>query len=228
VQKILIVEDDDLIAELVVRVLSRQDYSVDVASDGTVGYRMACDNSYDLLILDIMLPNKNGLEICRDIRSKNDKTPILFLSARNSETSKVQGLDMGADDYLVKPFGYKELIARTNALLRRPLQSYSSSLKIGDLELNSNGSSVTYNGHDLMLRKKEFELLQYLMQRPDKIISKKELLNNIWGVSPDTSSNRLEACMKNLRKAFDGIACNESNFEIQTVRNMGYRIRQTS
>jgi len=218
---VLVAEDDDLIAELVNRSLSGDNHKVDIYSDGEKGFQAALAGNYELAVLDIMLPNKSGLEICRDLRSKDKSIAILFLTARHSEEARVQGLEMGADDYLVKPFSYKELNARVNALLRRPRQSRVPVLEVGRLKLDRNSNCAYYKNSELTLRKKEFQLLEQLMLRPGEIITKSELLKSVWGVAPKNSSNRLEACMKNLRKALAEFGIDT---KITTVRNMGYRL----
>lgn len=217
---ILVVEDDDLIAELIVRSLSNDGHDIKVSGDGDAGYRLARNGNFDLFILDIMLPNKSGLDICKELRNNDISTPILFLSARDSESSIVQGLDIGADDYLTKPFGYKELVARVSTLLRRKPITDLPELIVGNIELSPQSYTARVSGKEVGLRKKEFELLKYLIQRKNSVVAKEELMRVVWGVDISNSSNRLEACMKNLRKALG----DEGRKSIQTVRNIGYKV----
>lgn len=220
--KILVVEDDDLITEFLKRSLQIDNHKVDFASDGLDGYNMALKNRYGVIILDVMLPMKNGLDVCRDLRENSINTPIIFLSARNSESARVQGLDAGADDYLVKPFSYKELNARIRAVNRRPSPNLQSKITVGNLVLDSNRHEVHSSGELINLRPKEFELLEYMMRRPRQLIPKQELLKEVWGVVPTNASNRLEVCMRNLRQKIDIVNLNNDSY-IQTIRNKGYR-----
>lgn len=220
--KVLVVEDDDLIGELINKSLTRSDYEVTLLSDGQKGFEAAVSDVFDVLVLDIVLPNMTGLEICKALRDNEISTPVIFISSLNTEDEKVAGLEAGADDYLTKPFGYKELNARVKALTRRPAMTKSKELKVGDIILNATTKIVTKNEKEVDLRKKEYDLLKYLMQHAGQIVTKREILRDIWDISPENSSNRLEACMKNLRKALKDEG---EHSNIITIRNMGYKIK---
>ncbi len=170
--KILIVEDEHKIANSIKKGLGQEGYAVDTAFDGTEGYDLASSEPYDVIILDLMLPGMNGIEIIKKLRQENIHTPILILTAKGQLEDKVEGLNLGADDYLIKPFAFAELLARLKALSRRPKQTLGKILKVDDLILDPISYEVKRAGKNINLSKKEYSLLEYLMRHPDKLISK--------------------------------------------------------
>ncbi|OLP18663.1 DNA-binding response regulator [Leptolyngbya sp. 'hensonii'] len=226
--KILLVDDEVELTEPLSRALTRQGYGVDVAHDGRMGGQMAAAGHYDLLILDWMLPHRTGLEICQDLRSRQDTTPVLFLTAKDTLDDRVEGLDAGADDYLVKPFELRELLARVRALLRRPVLSGTGMpselplrLQLGDLVLDLENQLAYRQGQAIELSEKESRLLAYLMQNAGQLLSHAQLQDYLWGeeaVQP--SSNALAAQIKLLRRK---IETDGSSTLIHTVYGKGYR-----
>lgn len=221
--RILVVEDEERIASLVARGLREARYVVDVAADGEKGLYMAEVNEYDLLILDIRLPGCDGISICRQLRSKKMEVPILMLSAKNTPEDKVRGLNCGADDYLAKPFAFKELLARVQALLRRNRPSQGGILKIGDLELNQLTHKVSRRGKEIELTSKEYILLEYFMLNPGKVISRTEISEHVWHEEFDTFTNVIDVFMNYLRNKID------KGFTkplIHTIRGSGYCLKE--
>lgn len=223
--KILIIEDEKKIADSIKKGLLQERYVVDIAYDGGSGYDLASGEVYDLIILDLMLPVIDGLEICRKLR-EDDKifVPILMLTARGGVEDKVKGLNIGADDYLAKPFSFEELLARVKALNRRPRRlEKTSTLTIQDLSLNRETFEVRRGEKLILLSRKEFTLLEYLMKNQGKIISKDELITNVWEYESDILPNTVEVYIGYLRKKIDE-PFSKNKHLIQTVRGFGYRI----
>lgn len=220
--RILLVEDEDRIASFVARGLKEAHYVVDVAKDGEKGLFMAEVNEYDLLILDIMLPGKDGISVCRELRAKKIDLPILMLSAKDTTDDKVRGLNFGADDYLAKPFAFKELLARVQALLRRKSSNKGGVLAIGDLELNQLTHKVTRQGKEIELTSKEYTLLEYMMLNSGKIITRTMISEHVWHEDFDSFTNVIDVYMNYLRNKIDkGFA----KPLIRTKRGSGYIIR---
>ncbi len=219
--KILIVEDDELIAEFIAKTMKLEKYDVVVVGDGYEGFKLANSSDFGAIILDVLLPQKNGLEICRELRRLRISTPILILSSESSEAARISGLDAGADDYLTKPFDYRELQARIRAITRRPSVILQSQLEVADLTLDPTSREVLRDGKKLELRPKEYELLEYMMRNPDTALSRARLLKDVWGIFADNSSNRLEVHIKHLREKVDD---KRKHKLIQTVRGMGYKL----
>jgi OmpR-family two-component system manganese-sensing response regulator len=221
--RILLVDDEVEMAAPLSRVLQREGYQVDVAYDGESGWQMAQQHSYDLLILDWMLPHQTGLEICRRVRSLHRGTPVLFLTAKDTVDDRVQGLDAGADDYLIKPFELRELLARVRALLRRPstLEVSAATLQNAGLELDETNQCAYRNGRRVELSEKETQLLHYLMDHPNQILSHEQIYQYLWGkeANPPTS-NALAAQIRLLRRKIE--APGESAL-IHTIYGKGYR-----
>ena len=192
--------------------------------DGEAGQRRIETNykDYDLIILDLMLPKRNGFEVCKNVRQADIVTPILILTARDAVEDKVYALDEGADDYLVKPFSFQELLARIRALLRRPEQVLPVELNIKDLNLNSSTRRVTRLNREIPLTLKEFGLLEYLMRHPNQVLTREQILDHLWDFAFDSFSNVVDVHIKNLRKKVDG-EYNEKLLE--TIRGVGYRIK---
>ena len=221
--RILLVDDEAEMADPLSRILTREGYEVDVAYEGDRGSQLAQTNRYDLLILDWMLPHKTGLEICQQLRSQSNATPVLFLTAKDTIDDRVQGLDAGADDYLVKPFELRELLARVRALLRRPstLEPPTSQLKVGDLELDTKNQMAYRAGREIELSEKESQLLEYFMQYPNQLLTHDQIYEHLWGNSPERpTSNALAAQIRLLRRK---IEADEETPLISTVYGRGYR-----
>jgi DNA-binding response OmpR family regulator len=195
-----------------------------VAYDGTDGFDLAVSEDYDVIVLDLMLPDMDGLEICKKLRKEeNIHTPILMLTAKGQLDDKVKGLNAGADDYLVKPFAFTELLARLKALLRRPKDSLGTILTVGDLSLNSVTYEVKRVGKEIKLSKQEFALLEYLMRHKDTILTKEKIINNLWDYDADVLPNTVEVYIGYLRNKIDR-PFSKSPKLIQTFRGFGYKI----
>jgi DNA-binding response OmpR family regulator len=218
---ILLIEDDELIAEFTRQVLRNEDFNVSISYDGVDGFNKASKKRYDVILLDVLLPNKDGFSICRDLRRAKNMTPIIMLSSQAGEDSKVDGLDYGADDYLTKPFSHKELVARIRAVTRRPSAVVQSKLSIVDLELDPQGHLVTRGGKTILLRPKEYELLEFMMRNQDVALPKHVLLHNVWGIRSEAASNRLEVYIKHLRHKIDKPY---KRHLIHTVHGIGYKL----
>ena len=230
-KKILIIEDEPNIRELVLYNLKTNGYDGIAAEDGIMGITMVHREKPDLILLDIMLPEKNGFEICRELREEGNKTPIIMMTAKTEESDKVMGLDYGADDYISKPFGIREMMARIKAVLRRyevssNVEEKTSSdtiLKAGDLIINIERHEVTAAGRQVDLTLKEFELLQYLMENRGHVYSRDQLLNNVWGIDYTGETRTVDVHIRHLRqKLSDG---NNEDKYIETIRGKGYKIR---
>jgi two-component system, OmpR family, manganese sensing response regulator len=223
--KILLVDDEPALTEPLGRLLHREGYTVDIAIDGQVGCDLASDGSYDLLILDWMLPHLTGLEICQQLRDHGDLTPVLFLTAKDTLDDRVIGLDAGADDYLVKPFELRELLARVRALLRRvqPMDLYptQAKLQMDDLELDLDNQLAYLSGRRIELSDKETQLLSYLMQHAGQVLTHAQIQLYLWGENNPPNSNVLAALVRLLRRKIEVQGSPEL---IQTVYGKGYRI----
>ncbi|MEM9504781.1 MAG: response regulator transcription factor, partial [Cyanobacteria bacterium P01_E01_bin.43] len=202
--RILLVDDEAELAEPLSRVLTRQGYQVDIATDGQVGSQLAAEATYDLLILDWMLPYYSGLEICQQVRSRGDATPVLFLTAKDTLNDRVEGLDAGADDYLVKPFELRELLARVRALLRRPPTLEPpprvTRLQYEDLALDEANQLAYRQDQTIELSEKETQLLSYLLQHPDQVLTRSQIHQAVWADAEEPASNVLAAQMRLLRR----------------------------
>lgn len=198
--RLLIVEDDRDIASSLAKILKEHSYSVDVASDGERGYFLASTNSYDLIILDFNLPLLNGREVVTKLRADGSSVPILMLTVRDQASEKAELLNLGADDYLAKPFVVTELLARVKAILRRPLQRLQSVLSCGELSIESDQFSVRRGKKKIFLSSKEFSLLEFLMINKGRIVSRQEIMEHVWDENANPFSNTIEVHIKNLRK----------------------------
>ena len=219
--RLLVIEDERKIARVIAESLKREKYAVDAAYDGEEGFNLADSQPYDLLIVDRMLPGLEGMEIVKKLRENGKNMPILFLTALSTTEDKTLGLDVGADDYLTKPFAIDELLARVRALLRRPPIQQPDILKIDDLEIDKQQQTVTRAGKNIDLTNKEYALLEYLMQHPNHILSKETLIDHVWDFDADILPNNVEAYIKNLRQKIDKPFKKQL---IKTVRGFGYRI----
>lgn len=221
--RILVVEDEHKIANAIKKGLEQETYAVDVSYTGADGYDLAESEDYDLLILDLMLPEMDGLTICRELRAKGIHTPILILTAKGDVSEKVEGLDSGADDYLTKPFSFEELLARVRALSRRPKSTLNTKLSVSDLELDTSSYEVKRTGNTIQLSSKEFSLLEYLMRNSGKTLSKEKIINHVWDYDSDILPNTVEVYIKYLRNKIDK-PFPLSKPLIHTIRGFGYKL----
>jgi DNA-binding response OmpR family regulator len=219
--KILIVEDEKNIANSLKKGFVDEEFQVDVAYDGETGYDNAAVNEYDAIILDLMLPKMNGEDICRNLRKEGILTPIIILTAKGSVQERVLGLEIGADDYLVKPFSFIELLARIKALIRRSNEK-SPILKVDTLELNPNTHIVKRSGKEIFLTGKEYVLLEYLMNHSDQILTRDQIIEHVWDYSYDNIGNIVDVFINRLRNKIEAPYKKEKKI-IHTVRNIGYR-----
>lgn len=221
--RILVVEDDHEIANSIKKGLQDNSYAVDVAYDGTTGFDLASTENYDAIILDWMLPEISGLEICDKLRKEHISTPILFLTSRSQLDDKIEGFSQGADDFLVKPFAFEELLARIKALIRRPKEVLQPELHVGDLKVNTITYEVTRQTKKIHLSQTEFALLEYLMVHTGKVISKQELINHVWNFEADILPNTVETYIGYLRNKIDKPFTKPL---IHTVKGFGYKINE--
>ncbi|MGI4737963.1 MAG: response regulator [Janthinobacterium lividum] len=223
--KILLVEDEPSVAAFLHQGLTEQDYTVDLAADGLLGLHRAQSTQYDCLILDQMLPGLSGLEVCRQVRAYDPGVPILMLTALGETDDKIRGLDAGADDYLVKPFAFAELLARLRALVRRRTDAPAAvaTLRLADLTLDPGTKRVERAGQLIQLTAREFALLEYLLRHQGRVVSRAELLEHVWDMNFDTGSNVIDVYINFLRKKADkGFASKL----IHTLVGMGYVLRE--
>jgi len=220
--RLLVVEDENRMASLLRQGLQEEGYAVAVAADGPTGLEMAAADSFELILLDVMLPGFDGFELARRLRAQGNRTPILMLTARDATPDIVEGLDLGADDYLTKPFSFEVLLARIRALLRRGPAPQSARLRVGDLELDPATHAVTRSGQLVHLTRTEFSLLEYLMRRCDRVVPRDILIEAVWGFGRDIESNTLDAFIKLLRSKVEAAGGPRL---IHTVRGVGYSIR---
>lgn len=216
--RILVVEDEHRIASAIKRGLEQENFAVDLAHDGEHGLDMAVSEEYDLIVLDLMLPKLDGIELCQRLRQEEIHTPILMLTAKSSLQDKVTGLDQGADDYLTKPFAFEELLARIRALLRRPPQHLQEPLTYKNLTLDTSKLTASYQNKPLNLSKKEFAILEYLLRHLGKVVTKQELIAHVWNYDADVLENTVEVNIRNLRKKLG------QPDPIRTVRGFGYQL----
>ena len=220
--RILIVDDDRRLCTVIKRGLLEEAYAVDLAYDGEEGEYLAEVNLYDVIILDIMLPNKNGIEVCQELRAKKISIPILMLTAKDTVEDRVRGLDTGADDYLIKPFAFGELLARIRALLRREGMSKSPELQVGDLTLNTLTRQVWRAQRPIELTTKEYVILEYFMRHPNVVVTRTMIEEHAWDYDFDSLSNLVDVYIRRLRRKID---IDGKDSLIQTVRGAGYRLR---
>ncbi|HEX6695536.1 MAG TPA: response regulator transcription factor [Solirubrobacteraceae bacterium] len=219
--RILLVEDERGIADFVERALRAQGHAVEVAADGVDGGRRAVGSDLDLVILDVMLPGRSGLEILQEIRTFKPALPVIMLTARAEVADKVAGLDAGATDYMTKPFSVEELLARVRAHLRTPVQAETTRLRVADIDLDMLRRTVTRDGTPVHLSAKEFDLLAYFMRHPGQVLSRQQILNGVWDYNHDPGTNIVEVYVGYLRRK---LALADRPVPIQTVRSAGYRL----
>lgn len=220
--RILVIEDEPPIADFVRRGLESEGYAVEVAADGERGELEALNGDYGLVLLDVLLPLKSGLEVMESIRAGRPELPVIMLTALGETEDKVRGLDLGAVDYVTKPFSFEELLARVRAQLRQPKQSGGpGQLRVADIELDFRTRRVSRDGEQVNLTAREFELLAYLMRHPDQVLSRTQILNAVWGYDFDPGTNVLEVYVGYLRKKLGGA---DGDSPIETMRGAGYRL----
>lgn len=221
--RILVVEDDKRIAGFIQKGLKEEQHAVDVVHNGEDGEFWGEVNEYDLIILDIMLPKKNGIEVCRGLRDKKINTPIIMLTARDTVDDKVKGLDAGADDYLCKPFSFEELLARARAQLRRTQSYKTQTLNVADLEIDPVTRKVSRAGKEITLSGKEYALLEYLVRNKGIVISETKIVEHVWDMNYDPMTNVVNVYIHHLRKKIDS---GTDQKLLHTIRNSGYVIRE--
>lgn len=222
--KLLIVDDDAKLAAALRRGLTAEGFSVEVAADGSDGLWRAREGGYDLILLDIMLPGRNGYRVCADLRRAGDTTPILMLTAKEGELDEAEGLDTGADDYLRKPFSFPVLVSRVHALLRRSSLGAPPSLVAGDLEVDLRGRRLRRAGVEVPLTAREFDLLAFLLRRSGSVVSKRQILAGVWEDGFDGDPNVVEVYVGRLRRK---LGLPAAAVDVQTVRGAGYRLSRT-
>jgi DNA-binding response OmpR family regulator len=219
---ILVVEDERRLARAICRLLEEEGHTVDLAYDGEEGLAMALDGSHDVIVLDVLMPEMNGIDVCRAVRSNRRDTPVLLLTALDSVEDKVRGLDAGADDYLPKPFAFQELLARLRALGRRKIRDHEPSLlQVGDLTLDLRRRRAQRAGRNIELSPKEFSLLEYLMRNEGRVLTRSQILDHLWGYDYSVESNLVDVYISYLRQKVDR---NRSGKMIRTVRGIGYAL----
>lgn len=219
--RILLVEDEKRLSDVIKKGLLEHGFAIDQAYDGEEGQYLAETEEYDLIILDLMLPKVDGLTVCRNLRTKNIKTPILILTAKTTIDDKVAGLDTGADDYLIKPFSFLELRSRVHALIRRSNKEASPVIKIADLELDPTKRTVQRGGQNISLTPKEFSILEFLMRHKNEVITRTMIVEHVWDYNFESMSNVVDVFMATLRRKIDK---NSKVKLIHTIHGVGYRI----
>ncbi|HEX5166207.1 MAG TPA: response regulator transcription factor [Thermomicrobiales bacterium] len=219
--RVLVVEDDQRILDFIRKGLAEEGHAVDVAQDGDEALDWPAVVDFDAIVLDVMLPGRDGLEVCRTLRARGVRTPILMLTARDTVEDRVAGLDSGADDYLVKPFAFAELLARLRALMRREPALLGTTLEVADLTLDTATRQVSRAGQPVMLTNKEYALLEYLMRHPNQVLTRTMIAEHVWNFDFDTGTNVIDVHIRYLRRKIDDPYDLKL---IQTVRGAGYRI----
>ena len=219
--KLLLVEDDKKIATAVKRGLEAEGFSVDVAFDGDDGLWMATEGTYDLLLLDIMLPGRNGYRVCAELRERGNWTPILVLTAKDGDLDEAEALDTGADDYLVKPFSFPVLVARIRALLRRTTGGTPATVEAGDLRIDPGARRAWRGDHEIELTSRQFDVLEFLMRRAGQVLSKQEIVHGVWHYDFEGDPNIVEVYVRRLRQRIDEPFRRHA---IETIRGAGYRL----
>jgi len=221
--KVLVVEDDALLMGFIQKCLEQSGFDVDTADDGERGFMLAKKNQYDVIVLDIALPRMQGTEICLELRKLDIMSSIIFLSSFSTKDDRVNGLEIGADDYLTKPFSHDELIARVKALTRRPAHYSTKAIRQGDFLIDTTSKEVFVRGTGVRLTPKEFQLLAELARYPNKVVTREYLLQRVWGVELGNTSNRLEVCIRSLRSK---LSIRTGHDYIITEYGVGYRLEQ--
>ncbi len=222
--KTLLVEDEKRIADFVCAGLREQGFVVDHCDNGNDGFELASKGTYDVIVLDIMLPGRDGLSILKGLRKAGSATPVILLTARNELDDRIEGLNLGADDYMSKPFFVEELVARIHALVRRISGERQNVLAVGDLRLDRISREVTWQGQTVDLTGREFNLIEYLMRSPGRVFTRTQILEHVWGYDFDPSTNIVDVCIQRIRKKIGPGSGGES--PIEAVRGVGYRFRK--
>lgn len=223
--RVLIVEDERKVAQFLKKGFQAESYSADIAADGEQGLRLALSGSYDVIILDIMLPRKNGLEVLKELRLEGIKTPVLMLSVRADVENRIEGLNLGADDYLPKPFAFSEVLARTRALIRRAsADAQGTTLTVANLRLDLLSRTVERAGQKIILTTKEFEVLEYLVRNRGRVLSRVIMTEHIWDMNFDSETNIVDVLINRLRRKIDDAFTPKL---IHTVRGVGYVLRES-
>lgn len=220
---VLFVEDEPKIANFVNAGLREQGFVVDYCDNGDEGYSRAMDNEYDAIVLDIMVPGKDGLSILKSLRRARRNVPVILLTARNELDDRIEGLNLGADDYLAKPFFVEELVARIHAVVRRGFSDRQNLLCAGPIKLDCIMRKVSCNQHAVELTTREFNLLEYLMRSPGRVFTRTQILEHVWGYDFNPNTNVVDVCIQRIRKKIDPI--NEASW-IESIRGVGYRFRK--
>ncbi len=223
--KILLVEDERKIADLVCEGMAGRGMEVVHCENGNTGFDAACDTSFDAIVLDIMLPGRDGLSVLKGLRTAGIKTPIILLTARNYLGDRVEGLNQGADDYLAKPFFVEELVARIHALVRRVSSERQNTVEVGALVLDRISRQATCHGQTIELTTREFTLLEYLMRSPGQVFTRSQILEHVWGYDFDPSTNIVDVCIKRIRSKMALLTDAADASPIEAVRGAGYRFR---
>jgi two-component system copper resistance phosphate regulon response regulator CusR len=219
--RVLLVEDDADVARFIRKGLIEQAYAVDLAEDGASALYLASINTYDAVVLDLMIPAPDGLEVCRSLRAGGSTVPILMLTARDSVEEKIAGLDAGADDYLAKPFEFGELLARLRALLRRGGATISTLLEVGELQIDTRSHRVTIGGRPLTLTTKEYSVLEHLARNAGRIVTREDIAEHVWNQEFDPFTNLIEVYVNRLRRHIERVSDKKL---IQTIRGAGYML----
>ena len=220
----MLIEDEKKIVDFVCCGFREQGFTVDHSGDGNEGFAKANSNEYDVIVLDIMLPGRDGLSILKALRKAGKTTPVLLLTARNELDDRVEGLNLGADDYLAKPFFVEELIARIHALQRRVSGERQNILAVGDLRLDRISREVHWHGQSVDLTGREFNLIEYLMRSPGRVFTRTQILEHVWGYDFDPSTNVVDVCIQRIRKKIG--TTGNADLPIESVRGVGYRFRK--
>jgi len=222
--RILVIEDERPIADFIQQGLEAEGYAVTCVGNGEEGLARALTGDYSLVLLDVLLPGLGGLEVLKRLRAEREDVPVLMLTALGETEDKVRGLDLGANDYLPKPFAFEELLARIRTQLRQPKQHSGTELRVGNLRLDFRSRRVERDGEEIKLTAREFELLAYLMRHPDQVLSREQLLNAVWGYDYDPGTNVLEVYIGYLRRK---LGADDGPAPIETMRSVGYRLVST-
>lgn len=226
--RVLLVEDEQKIADFVIQGLASEGYQATHKIDGLAGLDTALNASFDLILLDIMLPGKSGTEIVQIIREKGIKTPVIMLTAKSELSDKLLGFSLGADDYLAKPFFMEELIARCKALLNRNKNINTDVITVGELTLDKVTRRVNWRGRSMILSQREFTLLEYLMRSPGNVFTRQQIMQFVWGIDFNTQTNIVDVCIQRIRRKLINTEKNElSEFPIESIRGIGYKIKKS-
>jgi DNA-binding response OmpR family regulator len=225
--KVLLIEDEKKISDFVCAGLAEHGIEVQACADGNAGFELAARGGHDAIVLDLMLPGRDGLSVLKGLRAQGVNTPVILLTARNELDDRVEGLNLGADDYVAKPFFVEELAARIHALLRRLSGDRQNTLQVGNLKLDRIARQVVCLGQTIELTAREYNLIEYLMRSPGRVFTRAQILKHVWGYDFDPSTNVVDVCIKRIRMKIAAIdAAAEAGSPIESVRGVGYRFRQ--